>query len=80
MNGDVPRHLVVAALDALEDGNQAEATLILLDALEDDRHLQGDVDPRPPVCALCGVRAWPGDFARHIYSAHHPVEPLELAA
>jgi hypothetical protein len=58
------RSLVVAALDCLGVGNQAEATEILLEALEPVRRL-------PPVCDVCGARAWPGDEWRHIWSRHH---------
>lgn len=65
----VPRHLVVAALEV---GEQAEAVELLLDALD---YPIGE----PPVCPVCGQRAWPGDAVRHIFSRHHRVE-LERAA
>lgn len=67
----VPRHLVVTALDALEDGDQAHAAAVLLAGLED-----GDSDTYtrpnwPPRCPVCGQHAWPGDHARHVYTCHH---------
>jgi hypothetical protein len=58
------RAAVVRALECLEDGDQAGATLILLAALEDE-------PGGPPVCAVCGVRAWPGDERAHVFSLHH---------
>lgn len=73
----VPRHLVVVALEALEVGDQAHAVDVLLAALEDGpisrvARLEnvGQHDVLPP-CGVCGVRAWPGQSERHIYSKHH---------
>jgi hypothetical protein len=62
----VPRQAVVRALDALGDGDQAEAALVLLDAFEDYRGGLG-----PPPCPVCGARAWPGDESRHVWSLHY---------
>jgi hypothetical protein len=60
------RAAVVLALDALEDGDQDEAALVLLGAFEDDPGGLG-----PPPCPICGARAWPGDPSRHVFSKHH---------
>lgn len=61
---------VRSVLDAVEAGDRARAAEILLD-------LFGEPG-RPPVCGVCGQRAWPGDDRGHVWSAHNP--PDEAAA
>jgi hypothetical protein len=70
---NVPRHLVVAAFESLAVGDYDEAAAILINALEED-------GPMPPPCTTCGARAWPGDDARHVWSAHNGAEELRRAA
>jgi hypothetical protein len=53
-----------AALGCLENGNPDEAAELLREALTPRR--------LPPACHVCGVRAWPGDHSKHIYSIHNP--------
>jgi hypothetical protein len=62
------REAMRAALDCLGVGNKDEAAEILQEALDGPTALA-------PVCEICGVRAWPGQFERHIDSVH-----LERAA
>jgi hypothetical protein len=59
------RGAIIRALDALEIGNQWEATEILLAALE-------DVDiPRRYECPKCGLRfCWPGELDEHLRWSH----------
>ena len=59
------RAAIIRALDALEVGNQSEATEILLAALE-------DVDiPRRLACPTCGLRfCWPGELDDHLRVSH----------
>jgi hypothetical protein len=59
------RGAVIRALEALEAGNQWEATDILLAALE-------DVDvPRRIACPRCDVRfCWPGELDHHLRFSH----------
>jgi hypothetical protein len=56
---------IIRALDALEVGDQREATEILLYALE-------DIDiPRPFACQHCGLRfCWPGELDDHLRVSH----------
>lgn len=59
------RGAIVRALEALEVGNQREATEILLAGLE-------DVDiPRRFKCPTCGLRfCWPGELDDHLRVSH----------
>jgi hypothetical protein len=61
-----PATALVAALDALEVGDQREATLILLAVLHED----GDTVHRSrcPFCSWTGE--WPGLLDAHILHAH----------
>jgi hypothetical protein len=66
-------HVVIAAYESIAAGDQHEALAILGNAIEDG----DETSPRsevfgPPLCPVCGVRAWPGEDWRHIYSAHNP--------
>jgi len=57
---------IVAALEALEDGDQAEAVAILLGALED-----GPRRGHPHQCRRCEQRfEWPGLRSHHELLAH----------
>jgi hypothetical protein len=67
------RGVLLRVLDALELGDSAGAAAIVLAALEDAD------GPEPAPCSVCGVRAWPGQLGRHIFSAHRAAE-LETAA
>jgi len=59
------RLAIVAALEALEAGDQAYAVEILLGALED-----GPSD-RPYVCEACGLGfQWPGQLDHHQRFSH----------
>jgi hypothetical protein len=62
---NVARVAVVAALDALEVGDQREATSILLNALEDGVTVHRC---RCPFCSWTGE--WPGLLDGHIFRAH----------
>lgn len=55
---------VRAVLDAVEAGDRRHAAELLVDLLTEPG--------LPPVCRVCGVRAWPGDDRRHIWTAHNP--------
>lgn len=44
-------------------------TEAIVDALE-GRVREAAESVRPPVCGICGQRAWPGDLARHLYGRH----------
>ncbi len=60
------RSSILAALEALEDGDQALAVGILLAALEQD----GPTSRRYP-CRICGVALeWPGLRERHELLIH----------
>jgi len=58
--------LLDVALELLGDGAQSDAVDLLLELRDEPKSL-------PPLCDICGVRAWPGDQARHVFSAHYPV-------
>lgn len=68
------RIAIVQALEAIEAGDYRLAVDLLLNALEEP-------SGEPPVCATCGVRAWPGDLRRHVWSLHRAAEEaLDCAA
>lgn len=73
----VPRHLVVTALDALGDGDQALAVEVLVAALEEGESRPG---LGPPTCPTCGAKAWPGQLERHVWSVHRRAEATRAAA
>jgi hypothetical protein len=68
--GRVNRATIHLLLDAVETGDSGYVADVLLDELDnptpDWRQLV------PPVCEVCGQRAWPDDLAKHVYSAHNP--------
>ena len=58
--------LLDRALELLGDGELDGAVNVLFE-------LRDGPEALPPPCAVCGARAWPGDLARHVYSAHAAV-------
>jgi hypothetical protein len=58
---------IVAALEALEAGDVAEATRVLLDAVQEPV-----AGPQRFACPTCGLAfQWPGELEAHLFASGH---------
>ena len=76
----VPLHVVVSAYESLAAGDQHEALAILGNAIEDGgKGPDSGHSLSPPVCPVCGVRAFPGEDWRHVWTVHQRAEARRAA-